>query len=192
MKLIDQSYRFHLPGFLSASWFLDCHLQIFESLEQTHTVVTKNIVLVTNMGFEMGWFIPNLIESLVNQVVHEFNLDPSRLVWVEYYPVGESKYYQAINETGLSMVNFNWKGGKATEPQWVSITIQTLQGLLGQDMQAILGRDAQVLMELGRTAAICGRTQPASKDEVKAEGKELVFQEKFQDYFQEQFYLRPA
>jgi hypothetical protein len=150
MKIIDQNYRFHLQSSLAADWFLDCHLQIFHCSNQSQTVLAKYIVLVTGMGFEMGWFIPNLLESLVNEVVHQFKLDPQNLVWVEYYPLDDPKYHQDLNSTGFSLVKFNWEVGKLRDPHWMPITCQTLQSLIGQDLEAVLGRDLRKLLEMGQ------------------------------------------
>jgi hypothetical protein len=150
MKIIDQNYRFHLQSPLATDWFLDCHLQIFHSPNQAQTVLTKYIVLVTGMGFEMGWFIPNLIEGLVSEVVHKFELDPEHLVWIEHYPLNELQYYQDQNSTGFSLVTFNWAAGKAKQPHWVSITCQTLRHLIGTDLEQLLGENLNPLLEMGK------------------------------------------
>jgi len=147
MKIIDRSYRFHLPNLLSMDWFLDCHLQIFQSSDQVQTVLAKDIVLVTNMGFEMSWFIPNLTESLVNHVINEFNLDPQRLVWVEYYSLGDLKYHSDSNSTGFSWVTFDWQEGKVTQPHWVPMSFQGLQTLIGQDLKEVLEDDFGFLLD---------------------------------------------
>ncbi|MEY2977731.1 MAG: hypothetical protein RLZZ435_1870 [Cyanobacteriota bacterium] len=100
------------------------------------------------MGFEMGWFIPNLMETLVNSVVREFNIDPQSLVWLEHYPVGDPQYYQELTSTGFSLVNFEWQSGLATKPNWVNVGYRELVNLLGsEDLKEILDYDLQALIQ---------------------------------------------
>ncbi|MFZ9739103.1 MAG: hypothetical protein ACO3EZ_13945 [Prochlorotrichaceae cyanobacterium] len=155
MKIVDQSYQCNLSSHLSMEWFLDCHLQIFRSHHPLHTLINQNIVyvrniiLVTNMGFEMGWFIPNLMETLVNSVVREFNIDPQSLVWLEHYPAGDPQYHQELTSTGFSLVTFEWQSGQATNPRWANVNYRDLLNLLGsEDLKGILEYDLQTLVQL--------------------------------------------
>jgi len=89
--------------------------------------------MITDMGFEMGWFIPYLIETLVNQIVSEFDLNPEKLVWIEHY----SSDYRELNATDFSQVTFDWQNGKATNPQWTAITHRAVQELINEDSPLI-------------------------------------------------------
>jgi len=133
MKTIDQTYYCQLPGQMSGTWQLQCHLCIFQSRSEVQTVTSTDTVMITDMGFEMGWFIPYLIETLVNQIVSEFDLNPEKLVWIEHY----SSDYRELNATDFSQVTFDWQNGKATNPQWTAITHRAVQELINEDSPLI-------------------------------------------------------
>ncbi|XGW00130.1 MAG: hypothetical protein ACAF41_14490 [Leptolyngbya sp. BL-A-14] len=130
MKIIDQFYTCKMPGPGSCTWQLHCHLRIFRARTNVHTV------MIADTGFEIGWFNPDVIERLVNQVVHEFELDPAKLVWLEYYPSNDrtsTPAYRTSTPT-FSQVAFEWQNGKATNPQWLSIAPEVAQALISEDL----------------------------------------------------------
>lgn len=61
--MIDQIYQCQIPGQELGIWQVQCHLRIFQPHPGIQTV------LINDMGFEIGWFIPYLVEQLVEQVV---------------------------------------------------------------------------------------------------------------------------
>jgi hypothetical protein len=124
MKTIDQSYSCQTLGQISGIWQLNCHLRIFQSRSNVHTV------MITDMGFEIGWFNPFIIEKLVDQIVQAFYLDPTKLVWLEHY----ASDYRELSAADFSQVVFEWRNGKATNPQWFSITPEVAQALTSEDL----------------------------------------------------------
>ncbi|GAB4375814.1 MAG: hypothetical protein Kow00121_22000 [Elainellaceae cyanobacterium] len=122
MKLIDQIYYCQLPGQVFGVWQLQCHLRIFQPHAEVQTV------LITNMGFEMGWFIPYVIERLIDQIVKEFLLDPAKVIWIEHYTAA----FRKPNCADFSQVTFDWFNGKATNPQWIAIAPETAQALTSE------------------------------------------------------------
>jgi hypothetical protein len=124
MKITDQFYTCQMPGQGSSIWQLHCHLRIFRAHTNVHTVV------ISDMGFEIGWFNPVVIEKLVDQVVQEFHLDPANLVWLEHYASDE----RSLNDADFSQVAFEWQNGKATNPQWLSITSEVAQALTSKNL----------------------------------------------------------
>lgn len=123
MKIVDQFYTCKMPGQESCTWQLHCNLRIFQARTNVHTV------MIADTGFEIGWFNPYVVERLVNQVVHEFQLDPAKLVWLEYYSSDDR-----TSTPTFSQVAFEWQNGKATNPQWLSIAPEVAQALISEDL----------------------------------------------------------
>lgn len=124
MKTVDQIYSCEMPGQVFGTWQVQCRIRIFQPHVEVQTV------MVTDMGFEMGWFIPYLIEKLVDQVVNEFCLDPAKLVWIECYT-------PALNKPGcadFSQVILEWHNGKAQNPQWQPIAPAMAQIFINQEL----------------------------------------------------------
>lgn len=116
-----------MPSQVFGTWQLQCYLRIFQARTKVNTVV------ISDMGFELGWFNPSVIERLVNQIVQEFNLDPSKLVWLEHY----SSDYRELSVADFSQVAFEWQNGKATNPQWISIEPSVAQALIAESSQLL-------------------------------------------------------
>jgi hypothetical protein len=129
MKPIDQLYSCKMPGQVFGDWQLQCRLRIF----QPHPRTGAQTVMITDMGFEMGWFIPYVVERLIDQVVNEFHLNPAKLIWVEHY----TPEFRKPTWADFSQVAFEWQDGKATNPQWFSITPEVAQALFSRDLQLL-------------------------------------------------------
>ena len=129
MKTIDQTYCCQMPGQVFGDWRLQCHLRIFQPHPQTEV----QTVMITDMGFEMGWFIPYIVERLIDQVVSEFHLNPAKLVWVEHYTPDPSQPTWA----DFSQVAFEWQNGQAANPRWFPITPKIAQALFSKDLQLL-------------------------------------------------------
>ena len=117
MKIVDQTYYCELPGQVFGVWQLQCHLRIFQPHIEVQTV------MVTDMGFEMRWFIPYVIEKLVDQIVCEFHLDPAKLVWIEHY----TPTFRKPSCADFSHVTFDWYKGQAINPLWNAIAPEAVQ-----------------------------------------------------------------
>lgn len=125
MKIIDQYYTCKMPGLEGSAWQLQCHLRIFQSHTNVHTV------MISDMGFEIGWFNPLVVENLVNQIVQEFRLNAAKLVWLEHYAAD----YRELTDTAFSQVAFEWRYGKAHNPQWLTIAPEVAQALVSDKFQ---------------------------------------------------------
>jgi hypothetical protein len=127
MKTIDRIYHCQVPSQAFGVWQLQCRLRIF----QPYTKVQA--VMIAEMGFEIGWFNPFLIEKLVDQVVQEFDLDPAKLVWIEQYSSDD----RVFNGADFNQVMFEWQNGRATNPQWSAIAPNAVQALIGKNSQPL-------------------------------------------------------
>jgi hypothetical protein len=130
MNIVDQIYQCQMPGQVFGIWQLQCHLQIFQSRAGIQTVI------ITDMGFEMGWFIPYVVENLIDQIVREFNLNPTQVVWIEHYTPG----FRKPSCADFNQVTFEWNNGQAKHPTWHALAPETLQALICEDLQPALAR----------------------------------------------------
>jgi hypothetical protein len=67
---------------------------------------------------------------IATQVTQKFNIDPARMVFVEYYPAktyGDKGQYTVAER--LEMVSLVWAGGKALRPQWKPL-IDPIRGIV--------------------------------------------------------------
>ncbi|MDX2217017.1 MAG: hypothetical protein SFY66_27370 [Oculatellaceae cyanobacterium bins.114] len=127
MKTIDQIYHCQISGQGSNVWHLQCHLCVFQPQAE------QQVVIITDMAFEIGWFNPFIVETLVNQVVQEFQLDPDNLVWIEQYSSAD----RTLNPTDFSRVTFVWQDKKAINPQWQAIAPEASQTFISQNLQRL-------------------------------------------------------
>lgn len=77
----------------------------------------------------MGWFIPSLVEHLIDRVVEEFHLNPAKVVWIEYYTAN----IQESTQAKFSQVIVDWYSGKARNPQWIAIAPETIKSFLVEE-----------------------------------------------------------
>ncbi len=127
MKIVDQFYTSQMPAQVSGTWQLQCHLRIFRAHTNVHTV------LISDMGFELGWFNPCVIEKMVDQIVQAFQLNPAKLVWLEYY----ASDARTPDNAAFSQVAFEWQHGKATNPQWLDIAPDVAQALTSENLRLL-------------------------------------------------------
>lgn len=124
MKIVDQIYHCQMPGEVFGLWNLQCHLRIFEPHPEVQTV------MITNMGFEMGWFIPYVVERLIEQVINEFYLDPQKVTWIEHY----TPTFRKPTCADFSQVAFEWHDGQVLHPKWIAIAPETVQALIHENL----------------------------------------------------------
>jgi hypothetical protein len=127
MKIVDQSYRWTVPGQDFGMGQLQCYLRIF------HSTLGQYIVMVSDMGSRTGWFFSYKIEQVASQIVQKFQLNPDRLIWIEHCPASTNR----PKCKGFSQVSFQWQAGKATNPEWQAVDDGTVAALLEETAQFI-------------------------------------------------------
>jgi hypothetical protein len=90
--------------------------------------------MISDMGFEVGWFNPCVIEKMVDRIVQVFQLNPAQLIWLEHYAADDRK----LSAAAFSQVAFQWQNGKATNPQWLTIDPEVAYALISEDLQRLL------------------------------------------------------
>lgn len=124
MKSIHQIYYPEIPGLVFGTWRLQCHLQIYYPHPEQQTVI------VSDVGLETGWFIPYRVESLVDKVVKEFQLNPDSLVWIEHY----SQQFRQMPQDDFILISLEWYQGEAMNPQRISIASELACALAGTNL----------------------------------------------------------
>jgi hypothetical protein len=121
MKSIDQLYCCHVPGQEFGIWKIRCRVRIFYPHPEVQTVI------VTDMGFKSGWFVPCKVEALATLIVEEFGLNPDLVIWIEHY----SRQFKQPSCPDFSEVTFDWSTGKAANPEWQVIDKEIARALVG-------------------------------------------------------------
>lgn len=105
-----------------------CRLRIFD-LQKTSgkTVFLRPLIVVVTDVPESKTSIRNFSSHIATSVTREFDLDPRRVLWVEYYP---AVIYGAEGEKIIperyDAVEFTWQKGRALNPVWRALQASLL------------------------------------------------------------------
>ena len=98
-----------------------CRLRIFDrrkSAESSVTILRPYVVVVSDVT-DSKMSIRSCAGHIATKVIHDFTIDPHRMIYVEYYP---SVRYGMHNEYEIPeqyvAVDFTWAEGRALHPQW--------------------------------------------------------------------------
>lgn len=118
-----------------------CKLQIFDIGKEASkgvTLLKPVIVVVSDIPFERvrpnQMTVKSCASHIATCVVRDFDIDPHRMLWIEYYPKdesGESKY----SKESFDAVEFTWNNDFAVQPKWKSlnpIMLDTVRKLINQ------------------------------------------------------------
>lgn len=116
-----------MPAEASGVWKIDCRVRVSQPNPETQTVT------VSDMGFEVGWFNPSIVERLIEEVIANFRLDPAKVIWIEEY----STEYREMTATKFSQVTFEWQNGKATNLEWEAIAPEAIPSLVHRGLELV-------------------------------------------------------
>ena len=100
-----------------------CHLRIFDLAheEQKSIKLLKSvIVVVTDINDGQAMSVRSCGGNIATLVVKQVDIDPSRMVWIEYYPVstyGKDGQMNTVPER-YDIAEFTWNEGRAFQPVW--------------------------------------------------------------------------
>jgi hypothetical protein len=116
-----------------------CRLRIFDlRKDETAKGVSflKPIIVVITDVPDSKMSIRSCTSHIATCVTNDFNIDPSRMLWIEYYP--QTTYGQegerVISER-VEAVEFEWRNDKAIRPKWRPLTpqlLETVKNLISQ------------------------------------------------------------
>lgn len=103
-----------------------CRLRIFDLSKAKNSKVMHIkpfVVVVSDLPGDDTAFkklsVRSCTSHIATSVVREFNLDPQRMVYLEYYPAstyGDRQQHQIPAK--FDLVDFQWHGVKALHPRW--------------------------------------------------------------------------
>jgi hypothetical protein len=118
MDYVDQVYEF--PGLWDVPSV--CGLKITKK-PNAHVVVATEL-----WDQNPGTSITNFCIQLATRLCGEFQLDPTKLVFIEHCP--ESGSHLEIYEQTIDRVELHWDGEKFADPAWTRLTLKELDALL--------------------------------------------------------------
>jgi hypothetical protein len=98
-----------------------CRLRIFDLKQNADKGLAhlRPIIVVISDLPEGSVSIRSCTSHIATNVIREFNLNPQRILFIEYYP--QSTYGPGKNlkiPERIEAVEFNWIDGNALKPQW--------------------------------------------------------------------------
>lgn len=98
-----------------------CRLRIFDlkKSKTKNTLVLRPIVVVVKDIPGQDVTVRSCAGHIATMVTAQFNIDPQRMLWVEYYPVSEyGKVKRRVISERFDSVDFTWYENRALEPKW--------------------------------------------------------------------------
>ncbi|MGM0452618.1 MAG: hypothetical protein ACQERN_05595 [Thermodesulfobacteriota bacterium] len=97
-----------------------CRLRIFDRRKSGEpvTILRPYVVVVSDVA-ESKMSIRSCAGHIATKIVHEFNIAPQRMMYVEFYPAiqyGRHNEYQIAEQ--YVAVDFTWKENRALHPKW--------------------------------------------------------------------------
>ena len=98
-----------------------CRLRIFDLHRDDRKQIEhlRPVIAVITDVPESKTTIRNYGGHIATSVAHDFNLDPQRVLWIEYYPaIRYGVKGEKVIPERYDTVSFTWQRGKALHPQW--------------------------------------------------------------------------
>lgn len=102
-----------------------CQLRIFDLADEEHRglKILKSVIVVASDIAGQPMSIRSCGGHIATMVVRQFDIDPNRMVWIEYYPAstyGTGEDQSTIPER-YDIAEFTWNEGRAFQPVWRSL-----------------------------------------------------------------------
>jgi hypothetical protein len=138
--LYDDVYAWHGWGGTFKLGSGKCYMRIFDRSQSAQGPVAhvKPILVVLNDIPESSMSMRSCSGHIATSVTQEFNIDPRRMLWIEYYPeVTYGTEGQNVIPERYDSVEFTWHGDKAIDPKWTS-----LEGPIVDEIKALVAAAA--------------------------------------------------
>lgn len=99
-----------------------CRLRIFDRREGEPVTILRPYIIVVSDVSDSKMSVRSCAGHIATTVAQEFNIDPNRMIWIEYYPViryGKHNEYRIAEQ--FVAVDFSWHDGRAIHPKWRQI-----------------------------------------------------------------------
>lgn len=138
MVVYDDIYRWKGWGGKLGLASGSCRLRIFDlKMEgQKGLIIIRPIIIIVSDIPNNTMSVRSCAAHIATMVVKEFNIDPQRMIWIEYYPQSEygKRVIRTIQER-FDSVEFTWKGDKAINPRWRPLGLPLIE-----EVKRIMGR----------------------------------------------------
>lgn len=98
-----------------------CRLRIYDrspGAEQSVPLLRPYVVVVTDVA-DSKMSVRSCAGHIATSVSREFDIDPHRMLYVEYYPrVTYGQHQEHVIPEHYMAVDFSWHEGKALNPKW--------------------------------------------------------------------------
>ncbi len=98
-----------------------CRLRIYDRSKKTDNEISflRPFVVIISDVPDSKMTIRSCTGHIATKVTQDFNIDPLRMFWVEYYPLVTygANFENTIPEQYVA-VDFEWYKGKAISPKW--------------------------------------------------------------------------
>ena len=98
-----------------------CRLRIFDLKKGPGSGIAhlRPIIVVASDIPESRMSVRSCCGHIASNITREFNIDPQRMMFIEYYPQTEyGEQSEHIIPEKYDAVEFVWHGAKAIEPKW--------------------------------------------------------------------------
>ncbi len=126
MLIYDDLYKWDGWGGMFKLGSGRCRLRIFDLKKKggkSPVPLKPFIIIVTDIPFAKRapnqMTIKSCASHIATKVVREFKINPTRMVWIEYYPEDPDNYkLKYKNREFFEEVEFTWHGDYALQPGW--------------------------------------------------------------------------
>ncbi len=89
------------------------------------------LVQATQQALTDGTSITNAAEQVFGLAVQQYQLDPTKCIFVEHYAPGVLSHAYDLDSTGTyHFVEFTWRGNSATNPIWRPSTALEVEAII--------------------------------------------------------------
>jgi hypothetical protein len=104
----------------------ECRLRIYDmrrGKEKSVAHLKPIIVIISDLPDETDYSpsrmtVKSCASHIASSVVKEFGIDPSRMMWIEYYPESSEKEKLRYSKERFDLAEFTWYGRNATKALW--------------------------------------------------------------------------
>ena len=134
MLIYDDMYHWKGWGGKLALASGSCWLRIFDQTGEApkDLILFKPIIVIVSDVPGKNMSIRSCAAHIATMVTKEFDINPQRMLWIEYYP--ETKYGKDVIHTvpeRFDTVEFSWEGHRAIEPKWRPLKAPLLDEVRG-------------------------------------------------------------
>ena len=113
---------FHYKGFHGCD--AKCGLEVIR-----HKDKDFDVVVATELHDNPGTSITNMAEGIATLVCKEFDIPPSRLLWIEHYPERPSGTPRKPFPESFDRVWFTWTGEQFRSPRWRPLSTEQVEAI---------------------------------------------------------------